>query len=414
MANSLLDLTLRKNKTSFPERNTMLSFVKDGTLPVPQVEPVSSSDDVVAQTAEANANALAPVKTVPDFTGALQTPLSQPPAKNIIAQTPATTPYVPQTEYEKYWKTPVGTEKYNMPLDQFTKIAGLAAKYLDPKNPIANDLIKMGGEAYNERAKREYESPNVLLQRRLHDLQIKELENKSGILPAWNTYYKSRVDAGETDKAKIVSDYNEMLNRTKAKPKILVDEYGNTSGIDQLTGGVLWGSGRGQDASNLIKTTATSASGDVTPISRTGKPKDIIPKAGKPLIAPGAAGAAADARKQAKETQEGRKFKTTYKNPETGQLVYETEGTENNPPSHYVVDAKGSYRKATPDELKGLFKVATEKTKKEAKTNPFRRGEASARPNTRAAMISDLQQRNKGMSKQAVEEYVTKNYPELK
>jgi hypothetical protein len=64
-----------------------------------------------------------------------------------------------------------------MPLDQFVKVAGLAAKYLDPKNPIANDLIKMGGEAYNERARREYESPNVLLERRLHSAQAQAAES---------------------------------------------------------------------------------------------------------------------------------------------------------------------------------------------------------------------------------------------
>ena len=67
MANSLLDLyglPKRREGVAFPERNAALSFIKDGTPPTPQVEPVSSSDDVVAQTVAANANALAPVKTV--------------------------------------------------------------------------------------------------------------------------------------------------------------------------------------------------------------------------------------------------------------------------------------------------------------------------------------------------------------
>ena len=181
MANSLLDLYTfpKKKEVSVYPKNEMynLLYKENPSIATPEVEPVSSSDSVVAQTAIANANT--PTKTVPDFSGALPTPLTQPKPQNIIAQAPATTtpPYTPQTEYEKYWKTPVGTSKYNMPLDQFVNIAGLAAKYLDPQNPVANDLIRMGGEAYKERARREYEGPNVLLQRRLHSAQAQAAES---------------------------------------------------------------------------------------------------------------------------------------------------------------------------------------------------------------------------------------------
>jgi hypothetical protein len=229
----------------------------------------------------------------------------------------------------------------------------------------------------------------------------------------WDIFLKTNRAKGIPDEES-VKQFIELKRDKRFAPVITRDNQGNVYSVNRNTGEYSFIGNIGQDLTKQVKTTATGSTGDVTTISKTGKPVSVLPGAGKPMVAPGAAGAAADTRKQTKEAQEGRKFKTTYKNPETGQLVYETEGTENNPPSHYVVDAKGSYRKATPDELKGLFKVATEKTKKEAKTNPFRRGEASARPNTRAAMISDLQQRNKGMSKQAVEEYVTKNYPELK
>jgi len=151
MANSLLDLYTfpKKKEVSVYPKNEMynLLYKENPSIATPEVEPVSSSDSVVAQTAIANANT--PTKTVPDFSGALPTPLTQPKPQNIIVQAPATTtpPYTPQTEYEKYWKTPVGTSKYNMPLDQFVRIAGLAAKYFDPQNPVANDLIRMGGEA---------------------------------------------------------------------------------------------------------------------------------------------------------------------------------------------------------------------------------------------------------------------------
>lgn len=195
MANSLLDLYTfpKKKEVSVYPKNEMynLLYKENPSIATPEVEPVSSSDSVVAQTAIANANV--PAKAVPDFSGALPTPLTQPKPQNIIAQAPATTtpPYTPQTEYEKYWKTPVGTSKYNMPLDQFVKVAGLAAKYFDPQNPIANDLIRMGGEAYKERARREYEGPNVLLERRLRSAQAQAAESGLAGQKAMGDYVSS-------------------------------------------------------------------------------------------------------------------------------------------------------------------------------------------------------------------------------
>lgn len=180
MANSLLDLYTfpKKKEVSVYPKNEMynLLYKENPSIATPEVEPVSSSDSVVAQTAIRNANT--PAKTIPDFSGALPTPMTQPKPQNVMAQTSTqTAPYTPQTEFEKYWKTPVGTSKYNMPLDQFVNIAGLAAKYLDPQNPVANDLIRMGGEAYKERARREYEGPNVLLERRLRSAQAQTAES---------------------------------------------------------------------------------------------------------------------------------------------------------------------------------------------------------------------------------------------
>jgi len=195
MANSLLDLYTfpKKKEVSVYPKNEMynLLYKENPSIATPEVEPVSSSDSVVAQTAIANANT--PAKAVPDFSGALPTPLTQPKPQNIIAQAPATTtpPYTPQTEYEKYWKTPVGTSKYNMPLDQFVRIAGLAAKYFDPQNPVANDLIRMGGEAYKERARREYEGPNVLLERRLRSAQAQTAESGLAGQKAMGDYVSS-------------------------------------------------------------------------------------------------------------------------------------------------------------------------------------------------------------------------------
>jgi hypothetical protein len=417
MANALLDKykLLKEDVPNYGD-NSLLT-IRENKLVEPSYGSIVSppADNTVAQLATANAAAPAestPTKYFPDTVQALPGSATAP-STPVASTTPAatTTPYTPQTEYEKYWKTPVGTSKYNMPLDQFVKVAGLAAKYLDPQNPIANDLIKMGGEAYNERARREYEGPNVLLERQLRQEQIRKLQEEPP--KELEILLKANRVKGIPDDITL-KQYIEMKRDKRFAPVITRDNQGNVYSVDKNTGEYTFIGNIGQNVTEQVKGATTGASGDVTTYGKTGKKISVLPGAGKPLVAPGAAGAASDARKQAKEAQEGRKFKTTYKNPETGQLVYETEGTENNPPSHYVVDAKGGYRKATPDELKGLFKVAAEKTKKEAKTNPFGRGEASARPNTRAAMISDLQQRNKGMSKQAVEEYVTKNYPELK
>jgi hypothetical protein len=401
MANSLLDLyglPKRREGVTFPERNAALSFIKDGTPPTPQVEPVSSSDDVVAQTVAANANALAPVKTVPDITGTLQTPLSQPPAKNTIAPTAAvaptaTTPYVPQTEYEKYWKTPVGTDKYNMPLDQFVKVAGLAAKALNPQNPIANDLIKMGGEAYNERARREYESPNVLLQRQIHQAQLDKLKEEAP--KAWDIYYKEQTKLGKKPED-IVKEYNKMLNSTKAKPKILIDNHGNTSGIDTLTGEVLWGSGIGQDASELVKVAPTNAAGDVTPISHTGKPLPVIPGAGKP--------------------QQSRKGTT----PSTGNWRIYKSGTNTlrqNSKSGSVEIQTGpdQWRAATKEETALLEKPRAVPGEKKEKTNPFSRYTQQKGPLTRSEAFAAIRKASPSSTSDAeINAYITKKYPELK
>jgi len=125
-------------------------------------------------------------------TKALPTEMLAPSPSQVVKPDASTSfPSPPQTEYEKYWKTPVGTSKYNMPLDQFVNIAGLAAKYLDPQNPVANDLIKMGGEAYKERARREYEGPNVLLERRLRSAQAQAAESGLAGQKAMGDYVSS-------------------------------------------------------------------------------------------------------------------------------------------------------------------------------------------------------------------------------
>ena len=368
MANSLLDqYKLLKEKVPTYGDNTLLS-IKENKPVEPSYPSIVSPpvDNTVAQLASVNTatpTVSTPVKYFTDTVTTQSLPgspmQSQPavePTPTTIAPAP-TTPYVPQTEYEKYWKTPVGTEKYNVPLDQFTKIAGLAAKYLDPQNPIANDLIKMGGEAYNERARREYEGPNVLLQRQLHQAQLKKLDEEAP--KAWDIYYKEQTKLGKKPED-IVKEYNKMLNSTKAKPKILIDNHGNTSGISTLTGEVLWGSGIGQDASELVKVAPTNAAGDVTPIGRTGKPLPVIPGAGK--------------------SQQSRKGTT----PSTGNWRIYKSGTNTlrqNSKSGSVEIQTGpdQWRAATKEETALLEKPRAVPGEKKENTNPFRRNASTVK-----------------------------------
>ena len=312
MANSLLDLYTfpKKKEVSVYPKNEMynLLYKENPSIATPEVEPVSSSDSVVAQTAIANANT--PAKAVPDFSGALPTPLTQPKLQNIIAQAPATTtpPYTPQTEYEKYWKTPVGTSKYNMPLDQFVKVAGLAAKYFDPQNPIANDLIRMGGEAYKERARREYEGPNVLLQRQLAQEHLRKLQEEAP--KAWDIFYKEQTKLGKKPED-IVKEWNKITRESQAiNYHYTEDEKGNVSTF--VNGQLVSGPGKGKDISKQVAYHTVDDAGVVHAFDKTGKEIGRAP-GGKTKESPGAAARATEDLRQEREKREWKTIAVTTK-----------------------------------------------------------------------------------------------------
>jgi hypothetical protein len=347
MANALLDQykLLKENVPTYGD-NTLLSL-KDNKLVEPSYPSIVSPpvDNTIAQLAEVKsatpAESVAP-KYFPDTTQALPMTASvaSTPAAPVTAATP---PYTPQTEYEKYWKTPVGTEKYNMPLDQFVKVAGLAAKYLDPKNPIANDLIKMGGDAYAERAKREYESPNVLLQRQVHQVQLDKLKSESGLLPPWETYKKGRLDAGETNLVKIVEDYNKMSRESQTvNYHYKEDEKGNVSVY--INGELKSGTGKGKDISNQVAYHTVDDAGIVHAYNNAGKEIGQAP-GGKTKEVPGTAAKVA-AELKSDEIAE------TFKNP-SGMIIYRTRGSKNKPPEHLTLGTNGKMRKVTEAELRG-------------------------------------------------------------
>jgi len=200
------------------------------------------------------------------------------PPKNILntlsaAPTTAaapTAPAIPKDTLSEYWGQPVVGK---MPLDQFVRTAGMAASAIDPTGPsgrLGRDLAGMGAEAYGERMKREYESPNKLLQRRLALAQIKEAENKPPT--EWKTYYEAGIKAG-LDPVTIVSNYKKE-GHVAAKPtyKYIEDNKGNVS---IYADGVLQpgssGKGRGKDITKEINTHVVDDKGMVTFFNKEGK-----------------------------------------------------------------------------------------------------------------------------------------------
>ena len=330
MANSLLDrYKLLKKDTPTYGDNSLLS-IKEGKLVEPSYSSIISppSDNTVAQLASTNSMTPVeptPVKYFPDTTrelpiNALQnqsitTPTSAP-------STPTTAPYTPQTEFEKYWKTPVGTEKYNIPLDQFVRVAGLASKYLDPQNPVANDLIKMGNEAYNARARMEYESPNVLLQRRLHEAQLQKLQEE--VPKAWDIFYKEQIKLGRKPED-IVKDWNKITRESQAiNYHYAEDEKGNISVY--VNGQLVSGSGKGKDISNQVAYHSVDDAGIVHTFDKYGKEIGRTP-GGKTKVEPGAT---ARATEDLQKEREARQWTT----------IGVTTGTDPNAEKQYIQQNK--------------------------------------------------------------------------
>jgi hypothetical protein len=105
---------------------------------------------------------------------------STPTTSNILTPQ-ARPPYVPQTEYEKYWGQKIGTQEHGIPLNRFVGLAGKAAYALDPKGfggVLGKQLSDEADVATNEMARREYEGPNKLLQRSLQEQQVRKGERE--------------------------------------------------------------------------------------------------------------------------------------------------------------------------------------------------------------------------------------------
>lgn len=389
-----------------------------------QAEPTYPSiisppvDNTVAQSAEANSSTPAqstPVKYFPDT----QITQSLPQTTPIVPKTPSTpasTPYVPQTEYEKYWKTPVGTDKYNMPLDQFVKVAGLAAKALNPQNPIANDLIKMGGEAYNERARREYESPNVLLQRQIHQVQLDKLKAESGLLPQWETYKKGRLATGETNLAKIVEDYNTMLSEHKEKsktferiipnPKFDKDKPVSFDNPRQIKESLIYSGGKTVQDPNIPSVPVLDEF-TKSEIAKYNKEQELsIAKARLGL----AGETLAQAKQKAAESKSG--WFAFGTDPATNKILFVNKNGETKlgdlPPGVKSIAPKVE-KPLTPTQQ--MLKDALEKRKAKAKTG----GTEQKGPSTRSEAFAVIRKASPSSTSDAkINAYITKEYPGLK
>ena len=218
--------------------------------------------------------------TQPVTLGTSPTPVPQFTAQPESAFTPPTTAVptnvltTPKDTHSQYWGQPM-SKKFNMPLDQFVRMAGMTAHAFDPTGPagiLGKDLSAMGAEAYGERARREYAAPNELLRRQLLRAQIKTIEEKAP--PAWDIYFKQQ-DALGVSRDKIVENYAK-LQRAPVKPtyKYIQDNEGNVS---IFADGVLQpgsaGKGKGKDITKEIKSHEIDDKGNITFFNKQG---DII------------------------------------------------------------------------------------------------------------------------------------------
>ena len=169
-----------------------------------------------------------------------------------LLTTTATAPKEAPDAFSKYWEQPVVGK---MPLDQFVRLAGMAGHALDPEGfggRLGKDLSAMGAEAYGERTRREYESPNKLLQRQLLTAQINKIKaeqpgkweayskwattqgispdeqlrkfteltsTKESKLSAYKTFYSSQKAAGKTDAEIDIAWTKRQEKLAKAKQK---------------------------------------------------------------------------------------------------------------------------------------------------------------------------------------------------
>ncbi len=130
------------------------------------------------------------------------------------------------SEHEKYWGNKVFGK---IPLDQFVQMAGMLANSFNPEDPLGKQLAQMGGEAYKERMKREYEGPNKLLESMLTREKIGERVAGGAMRNALSNFVENWPD--EAKRLKGLGYTDEAVNRMRQRRvNEIVTAYGGVKG----------------------------------------------------------------------------------------------------------------------------------------------------------------------------------------
>jgi hypothetical protein len=233
------------------------------TVPAVAKEPNILAAPVVSAPIPVTSNVLTTPTTVRPFTSA--------PANMLLADgTPDT--------HSQYWGQKVGAGKFNVPLDRFAQMAGMVGHAFDPTGPmgiLGKDVSNMAAGAYQERMKREYDSPNALLKRRLVEAQIKQAERKDPSTE-WHDYKNARVKADPTvDLARVAQDWKKLGHEPKKESwHYIKDAEGNMSGF--ADGVLKFGTGQGEDVTSQVGYHVTDDKGRVSAFSKTNKPLGVV------------------------------------------------------------------------------------------------------------------------------------------
>lgn len=275
-------LTFDVNKLSYPSKFTSMdSLAPDKLESVSEESTIPSVRSAPTMEVPTNALTAKPVNSLfagSEFKAKTLEEMDKEYEEKQLAES-GLDPKLPADPYTQHWGQKMfGTQ---IPLDQMVRMAGMAAKALDPKGfggRLGADLQTMGHEAYNERIKREHDLPNALLRRRLNIAQIKNAELKETPTP-WKVYYEDQLAQG-VPKHKIVENYNrEILGKGKTN-RFFMSNDGQIS-IYSNSGELLHGPGGGRDITEEVGKSSVGDDGTLHLWGKTGKEIVVRKGAGK-------------------------------------------------------------------------------------------------------------------------------------
>jgi hypothetical protein len=304
------------------------------------LEPGESYEQPVGQAAVPPVNASAP--TAPVSNALLR-------GQRVQTLTPGETE-IPDRSFENYWGQKVG--QTNIPLDQFVRLAGMAAHAFAPDEAsgrLGQGLAEMGKESYQERIKRAQDTPNELLKRQLLRAQIGQAERKD---PAteWQDFKEAAVKAGETDLSKVYERFKKS-GRVAEKPfyHYVEDKQGNVSVFEGSK--LISGTGKGKDVSKDVGSHEVDDRGIITFFDKQGSPIGKT-TGGKTKVQPGVA-------EGIRRGYSAKDIQADLENAKKEPIVRFKDNTIG------VLDkGTGQYRQATPEEATGARRPVKEGKKK--------------------------------------------------